>query len=81
MRAWEASVGRQAVPIVAMSGDDLLSNKEACLACGQNAQPRPRNCLFVLYVGMTEFVLKPIKLVELTALLNRLLPITMNCSR
>lgn len=36
MRAWEASVGRQAVPIVAMSGDDLSSNKEACLACGQS---------------------------------------------
>ncbi len=44
MRAWEASVGRQAVP---MSGDDL----------------RP---------VVTEFVLKPIKLVELAALHNRL---------
>ena len=27
MRAWEASVGRQAVPIVAMSGDDFSGNK------------------------------------------------------
>ena len=37
MRAWEALVGRQAAPIVAMFGDDLSSNKEACLAGGAPA--------------------------------------------
>ncbi len=37
MRAWEVLVGRQAAPIVEMSGDDLSSNKEACLAGGAPA--------------------------------------------